>query len=761
MLAICLFLCHSRLPEIGEDDPKLNPFIKEDEFPEFSNITVDRCLRRIGKKNSHLWHIYDVIMKIKYKQNRHCLPGYQSAELEEQVKSGEAYLQQLNESGKSLTLKTFLENVLHPIETADKEMATTWGLAKTIFHGNNVMFATKNFISVHQRARTANLSKYSSRPIYEAARQLRATLEKSDELTTELRRLLDMYLLEGKLCGLNITKSVEKEEIQYLQHKLSEEMITFESKTYVAVDHFTHTIRDYSLVQAFPPEFLQAVAVDRKNPLNGPWTITLRPNILKHFLAYCPEREQRWNLWQANNRKVSRQVVVELDNSGHLEWIRDHRHRMSALMGYGNYVELKRDRYLLHGTEKPETILNELRTYAKPTQQKEIDLLSDFAMQSGYAYARLDEYDVPYWCRKYNITVCKYDENLIREYLPAEKVFSGLFQLAEKFFDIKIVERHAGDDQTISKWHKDVKYFDVFDMRKSNIRSDAAMPIGGFFLDTCSSPDVESHFHAPMGHVVPIHEHCQRTNTTPMMALIFNFNGPLYGKPHTLKLDQVEVVFSKFGNLLQKLLNASNYRELSGLINVEYVNDKICSGVFSHLLYRNDVLKLMSEHISTKEPLTDELIDAIKSQRLTLAGHSLSTELFKSYLDLELYTTQTFWLELLRKHYARHMVFDLDKRDSRLLSMLDIVVQNWAGSYYGLVWSNIMAADIYDAFDKSRPPTNPSDDTTQKVGQRFRDTFLTSGSNTDSLELFRNFRGRDPALDALVSTYKLVQAKSE
>lgn len=721
------------LPEIGEDDPKLNPFIKDDGFPEFANVTVDRCLRRIGG---------------------------QATSLESQVKKSEEYLQQSNESGKPLTLKSFLDNVLHPIEAADSELVSSWGLAKTMFHGNMSCFPTKNFVSLHQRARAANLSKYSSRPIYEAVRQLRTTLDKSDELTTELRRLLDMYLLEGKLCGLHITKDVEKEEIQYLQHKLSEEIITFESKTYVSVDHFVHTIRDYSLVQAFPPEFLQAVAVDRKNPLNGPWKITLHPNNLKHFLAYCPDREQRWNLWQANCRKASRQNVAELDNSGHLEWIRDHRLRMSQLMGYENYVQLKRDRYLLNGTEKPETILNELRKYTKPTQRKEIDLLSDFAMQSGYAYAHLDEYDVPYWCRKYNITVCKYDENLIREYLPVEKVFAGLFAVAEKFFEIKIVERNAGD-QTISKWHKDVKYFDVFDLRKNSIRTDAAQSIGGFFLDVCSSPDVENHFHEPMGHVVPIHEHCQRTNTTPMMSLIFNFNAPLYGKPHTLKIDQVEVVFSKFGNLLQKLLNASNHSDLSGLMNVEYVNDKICSSVFSHLLYRSDVLKTISEHISTKEPLTDEHIDAIKSQHLTLAGYNLSNDLFKSSLDLELYTTQIFWLELLRKHYARHMVFDMDKRDSRLLSMLDIVVQNWAGSYYGLVWSKVMAADIYDAFDKSWTSAHTNDDTSQKVGQRFRDTFLTSGSNTDSLELFRNFRGRDPALDALVSTYKLVQAKSE
>lgn len=712
-----------RLPEIGEDDPKLNPFIREDGFPEFENVSIDRCLRRIGG---------------------------QATALENEVKKGEEYLQQANESGKPLTLNDFFENVLHPIEEADKELVASWGLSKTVFHGNNVIFSTKNFLSLHQRARKANLSKYQSRPIYDAVKQLRS----NNELTIEQKRLFDMYLLEGKLCGIEITDETNKGELAYRQLKLSEEMITFESKVYVAVDHFSHTVNDYTLMQSFPQEFLQTVAVNPSNPLNGPWKINLKPHILNTFYTYCPDREQRWNVWQADCKKASRQVVTELDNSGHLEWIRDHRKRIRELIGYTTHVELKRDRLLLSETEKPQTILNELRSYAKPSQFKEINALSDFAIQSGFRSHQIEEYDIAYWSRKYNITVCKYDENLVQEYFPIDKVFNGLFGLAEKLFGIKIVERNT---DTVSRWHKGVKYFDVFDTRKNSLRTDSSQPIGGFFLDPCSSPDEEITFAEPTGHVVPIREHCSRTNLTPLITLIYNFNAPLYGKPHTLKLKEVEVVFSKFANVLQKVLNESNYRELSGLINIEYVNDKVCSGVFSNLLYRGDVLKSISEHVSTKEPLPDEHIQAIQAQRLSFAGYNLSTKLFKSALDLELYSTEQFWLEIMRKIYAKYFIFELDKRDSRLLSMLDIVVGNWSGCYFGLVWSDLMAADICDAFDKDWIGNSANDDTADKTGQRFRDTFLSAGSNTDSLELFRNFRGRDPAIDALVTSLKLQQ----
>lgn len=380
--------------------------------------------------------------------------------------------------------------------------------------------------------------------------------------------------------------------------------------------------------------------------------------------------------------------------------------------------------------------------------------LLDFAVQSGFTSYQIEEYDVPYWSRKYNIVVNKYDENLIQEYFPIDKVFNGLFEMSEKLFGIKITERN---NDTISRWHKNVKYFEVYDTRQSSLRADSSQPIGGFFLDTSVSSDEECKFVEPNGFVVPIREHCQRTNSTPLVSLIYNFHAPLYGKPHTLKLDQVQVVFAKFANTLQKILNESNYRELSGLLNVEYVNDKVCSSLFSNLLYRGDVLKSISEHISTKEPLSDEHITAIQAQRLAFAGYNLSQQLFKSALDLELYTHEEFWLEVTQKLYAKYMVFQLDKRDSRLLSMLDLIVGNWAGSYFALVWADLMASDMYDVFDKAMT-TNAGDDSTAKVGQRFRDTFLSAGSNTNSLELFRNFRGRDPAHDALVTNFKLTKA---
>lgn len=699
--------------------------MKNDGFPDFSSISVDKCLRRIGS---------------------------QSTKLEETVTKAEDFVKAANDAGKRLKPSEFFEKVLQPIEAADKELVATWGLSRTLYHGNDILFPARNYFSMHQRARRANMARFHSQPIHEQVLQLKKLYDSdnnaTDELTDEQKRVLDVYASKSKACGLHLNAE-EGGELEYRLRQLTKEQITYESKVHVAIEHFYHTITDYGLIQSFPSDFLQAIAVDSKNPLNGPWKVELKPYVVENFLTYCPDRNLRYNVWKTDTQKASRQVRTELDNGIHVESIRDHRDRVRELLGYKSHVELKRKTFHLDNTEQPESILSQLKPFAKPEQTREIDLLSDFAVQNGFGAPQLDEYDVAYWNRKYNVAVNKFDENLIQEYFPVEKVFSALFKLSEHLFNAKIVER---SDESIVGWNRSVKYFDVFDTRNDA----SSEPIGGFFLDAFSTSHEHIRYERPHGYVVPIQEHSKIFNSKPLQSLVYNFAAPLYGKPHTLKLKEVEVVFAKFANLLQKLLNETNYRDLSGLTNVEYVNDVVCSDVLSNLVYNSNVLKEISEHISTKEPLNDDHIRAIQTQRRTLAGHNLSKKLFKSSLDLELFTTQNFWLECLRKNYGKYMYFELDKRDARLCSMMDVVVGNWSGCYHGLIYSQMLAAEITKDFDvalESNAVTN--------VGEQFRQTYLSLGSNSNPLDTFKSFCGREPTVDAYVSHLGLKRATAQ
>lgn len=702
--------------------PNKNPFINADGLPEFKRITADICLSRIGR---------------------------QSSDVEQAIGEVEKYLDMLKTLETKPPLQEFLDNVIHPLEEVDGELVATWSLANTLYHSNTELMPIKGYISMHQRARRAVLAKFNSRKIYEGIKEMRAVYTERNDLTTEQERLFDHFILLGRLNGGELNDDL-LEDLQYQVSKLNNEKVTYESKIQVANDQFKHIIRDYSEVRSFPPKLLQAMSVDPKNHLNGPWQVTLRPHIYNEFLEHCPDRTARWNIWQAEARKASAGGPIrELDNSVHIEVIRDQRHRQAKVLGYNNYAEMSMETKMIGSLERAQEFLNELNIDALPAQRNDLRKLTDFAAKSGFSSKLLAEHDIPYWKRKYNISMCGYDENLIQEYFPLNKVLDGMFELAEKLFAIRIDERTS---ENVSRWHANVKLYDIFDATNND------QPLASFYLDACAPDSERSHpqSNTSNGWSVTIRDKCTKFNATPLLSLIYNFTAPIYGKPCTLSLNDVRILFEKFGYSLQSLLTETNYRELAGHSGVEWDAVDISSHVFTNLLYRSDVLKSISEHISTKEPLSDQLIQSIQQQRLTMAGYHLSEKLYISALDLELHARTDFWRDIVRRLWPKYLIMPLDKYDSRLCAMKDIVSGSLASGYFSHLWSQMIAADVTAAFDEFEQRGTPAhDDHIREIGQRFRGTFLASGGALHPSKVFRNFRGRDPCTKAFVNYLQL------
>lgn len=651
---------------------------------------------------------------------------------------------------EQITLNEFFENVLNPVELVETQLETTWGLAKTLYLSNTSLMPAKTYVVMHQRAYRAQTAKYHSPEIYKAAWELKTKCLANNELTPEQQRLLNKFILEGKLNGLLLSKK-DKDALSYNLIKLSEEKITYQSKVNVAIDTFSHTITDYTNVRLFPGELLQAMSKDPKNHLLGPWTVSLKPHIYNAFMEHCPDRMLRWNLWQANTRKASKLTHRELDNGMPILKIRDYRQEVANLLGYNNYLEMSMETKMVGTLPKAQEFINGLLTVARPAQELELKRLSDFAFKSGFSSRYLEEHDIPYWKRKYALAVCRYDKNLIQEYFPLTKVLSGIFDLCERLFNIKVVERI----DNASSWSKSVSFYEIFDLNKSSLETSSSKPIAGVYLDLYS----QSHEHSG-GFTVAIRDKCALTNSTPLASIILNLASPLYGKPSLLSLNEASALFSKFGHTLRVLLTESNYSELSGHKNIEWDAVEVCEDFFTNLFYDSDVLKSLSEHVLTKESLSDDLIQTIQAERLNMAGYNLCNELFISALDLELYRNDDFYLDIVRRLWPQYYVFKLDKYDARVCSMVDIFAGDWSAGYYSHLWAEMMAADIYNAFSETKKANSPTE-ALKEVGQRFRKTFLALGGTCHSSEVFRSFRGRDPSPEALTTLLGLQQHKSD
>lgn len=351
----------------------------------------------------------------------------------------------------------------------------------------------------------------------------------------------------------------------------------------------------------------------------------------------------------------------------------------------------------------------------------------------------LNHWDIPYWKRKQRKTLFSFEDDLVREYFPLPKVLGGLFDLSEKLFNIRIVER-----TDIKAWHKDVKFFDIFEPHSS-------APIAGFYLDLYSRKDEKLRTDDSTGWMVSIRNHSFVSDTKPLASIVFNFQPPKSDRPSLLKFQDVKLLFHKFGFGLQHLLTRTKYSDVAGLSNVEWDAVEICGHVMANWLYDTNTLQSISCHYESEDPLPRDIIDNLKNVRQHMAGYDLCKQLYLSSLDLEIYSQNEFWLDVVKQLWPQYFVLPLEKHDSHLCSFTEIFSGEWPAAYYSQVWSKILAADIYGAFHEAQG----NEKQLVEVGKRFRDTYLSLGGACHPSEVFRRFRGRDPSHKALLATLGL------
>lgn len=666
-------------------------------MPEFNDITIEKCIAAISK---------------------------QSLEYENGVRQIEY---------SAANCKNAFVEIFQPLEKLDSQLELTWGMAKTLYLGNSSLMPTKSYIQIHERAHKARSSKFNSIPIFQAAVDEKNRLKK---LTDEEQRLLDKYILEGKLNGLDI-KGINREKLNNILTALQQERHIFREKVNTATKIFSSSINSSQFMSEFPESLAKAMSV-YNNPAKGPWKVTLQPHIYEPFMQYCPDRDLRWNAFQAHKQRCSGYGNKDLENSTHLEKIRSLRQEQAKILGYDTFVDMSMETKMAGSVENVNNILDSLLEFARPMQDVELDVLQDFAQDRGFDVS-LESWDIPYWQRKQKWSLFNFDENKIREYFPLPRVINSLFNLCSKLFNIQIVERSG-----VNTWHKDVKFYDVYE-------NTSMEPIAGFYLDPYARQDEKIRIYDDAGWHISIRNKCSVTSTQPLSALIFNFQTPADGNESLLSFFEVGNLFKRFGHSLRHLLTEANYSEVAGLSNVEWDAAEVCGQVMLHWLYDPETIRTISGHYKTEEPLPDEIMKNLRNVRQHMAGYNLCNELYLSKLDLELHSKKTFWRDLVRELWPKYYTLPFDKYDSHPLSFTKIFSEEWGAAYYCHLWSKMIAADIYSAFEEARQ----ADQDTVEVGKRYRDTFLAYGGSCHPSEVFRRFRGRDPSPQALINNLGL------
>jgi oligopeptidase A len=385
----------------------------------------------------------------------------------------------------------------------------------------------------------------------------------------------------------------------------------------------------------------------------------------------------------------------------------------------------------------PEEVLAFLRDLAargKPYAERDMAELAAFA-RAELGLDALAAWDIPHASEKLRQSRYSFSDQEVKQYFPEDRVLAGMFRVVETIFGVQIRESSA------PAWHPTVRFFDV--------RDAAQTLVGQFYLDLYARPHKRGG--AWMDHAINRRRHGARVQH-PVAYLTCNFSAPVAqgGKPRPALFthDEVQTLFHEFGHGLNLLLTQVDVAGVSGLEGVEWDAVELPSQFMENFCWEWDVVRHMSAHVDTGEPLPRALFDRMLAARNFQSGLQLVRQLELALFDMHLHydfdaDTGRTPLDLLRAIRREVAVVPRPDYDRAPNTFSHIFAGGYAAGYYSYKWAEVLSADAYSLFEE-QGVLSP------EAGARFRDEVLARGGSRPALESFVAFRGRPPQIDALL-----------
>ncbi|XP_034236163.1 oligopeptidase A [Thrips palmi] len=665
-----------------------NSLLRSDAFQDFSSLTGRKCydgvVRRSLDFQSSFWKI------------------------EKHIKDK-----------KGITDVELFQEYLCPIEEVSRPLDNAYNTVK-ILHQATDLLSNEKYNKIASRAAVALENKFTSPLLYHSCKN---ALESNEtNLPPDQKRLLAKYTLFGKLNGMELPTTKYDSLVEARKGTLRYQN-TYNGKLAHETRQYKLPISDSHMLKNFPERLLRAMS-EGPDPSRGPWT--LRYRTMTPFLEYCPDALLRNKVWLSSATFGLHEEMTALNVD--VTNIRYARKQEAKILGFNSYAEYAMESKMAGSVDDVLGVLDHLLQKARPAQAHEIESLNKFAFENGY-HKPLEFCDVPYWQRAKLNKAYGFNENELSAYFPFETVLSGLFTLLNDMFGIEMNEIRGVD-----VWARDVRVYEVLD-------SKSKAPIAHLYLD----PFMRSEKSYSNGVALTLRNRSLvGKEQTPQIGIMFSFSPPAHGKPSLLSFNNVVDLFGRFGYALQVILSKAAYAEVAGSAFVEVDAAEIPSHFLEHWAYTPAVVKSISGHYDNGDKLPDGILNNLDRVKKHMAGFHLCNEIYKSRLDMELFATDIAWKTVMEKLWPMYSAFPLDPMDHSPLSFHEIFNEGSA-SYYSHIWSRLIAADIFTAFEEVGLENKES---IRTVGDRFRDTYLNGLSG--AAKNFRKFRGRDPAPDAFL-----------
>ena len=553
----------------------------------------------------------------------------------------------------------------------------------------------------------------NNKPLYEAFKAYAHDKAPHEDLDEEQQYFIEESLKGFKRAGLDLS-DVEREQLVVLKKELTQLSSEFERS--IASDNRTIEVTRNEL-QGLDDDFINALKQTDKG------LVVLGVDYPTYFavMEKCDITGTRQKLSDAfknrgypcNHERLA-QIIAKRDQLAHM-------------LGYESYADFDIEEQMVGSTAKVRAFLDDLLAKSRTKEDEEFaELTQDLPESVIITDGRLNPWDGMYLGTYYKKKRFDLDEQKISEYFPMEKTVEGLLEVYRKFLSLEFKQL-----PNPGLWHDEVRVVEVS-------KAGQEQPLGYLMLDLF--PRENKYSHACHATVVPA-VNSPDEKTVGISAVLANFPRASGDKPALLKRDDVKTFFHEFGHALHALLGATKMSEFAGTsVKRDFV--ELPSQMLEEWLDDREILRMVSGHYKTGEPLPDAEIDKILALKKFGCGMFVQRQAFLSRVSLDCFAAgeKKDPYELYQGLYSalrRHVHSDPDDHMYANFGHLT----GYGAKYYGYLWSKVFALDMFEQI-KQEGLLNP------ETGARYIREVIGRGGSAHPNELLRGFLGREPRSDA-------------
>lgn len=620
------------------------------------------------------------------------------------------------------------DSVVRPLEEMRHRLGKVWS---PVGHLNGVMNSEP--LRAAYNACLPLLSDYStdlaqSEALYRAYQYIHD--HEAATLDAVQRAVLEHALRDFRLAGVALDGE-KKARFKTVMMELARLGAKFEENVLDATNNWSHHVTDASEVRGINAGILEQAAARAQEKNLAGWLFGLDQPSYVAVVTDCESSAMRRAFYEAWSTRASDQgpSAGKYDNTTVIEDILRLRHESAQLLDFKSFAEYALADRMAHTVAEVTGFLHQLVQAARAVAQQ------DLAELEAFAGHKLESWDITFYSERLQQQRYSVSQEELREYLPLPKVLAGMFEVAERLYEVRIVER-----QEVPVWHPDARYFEV------NTRDGAAL--ASFYLDAYARPNKRSG--AWMDDCVGRKSIGGKT-VLPIAYLVCNSLPPASDQPAALTHDDAVTLFHEFGHGLHHMLTRVNYPSLAGISGVAWDAVELPSQFMENYAWLPEVLTRISSHVKTGAALPAAKQQQLIATRRFQAGLQTLRQVEFALFDMRLHA------EYDPAHGGR--VYDILREVRRDVAVIQIPAWNryphnfghifaggYAAGYYSYKWAEVLAADAFTAFMEQG-----SFD--RATARRFVDSILSRGGSRDALEAFVEFRGRKPDVTALLKLY--------